>query len=743
MKPISLADKLVNEFHMDSYHKTSHRKHDLQKELIEHIGDIKSISRKLARKYELAGFLDILDILAENHDIGKLNPQWSVDRDRRPPHSALSAYLFLRCQYVEDPRLFYLLLKHHSNLTKPSLTMPSVRKNIVGRIKYSINRKEASTLVLQEIRKLKKRVRENRKRNVIMADLFGIFKSGDIVSAMFEEENEIFNQNLDFEIDLVEQRMRSYVKSRNLAFDEEKWKISVEMGRTDRNILFLAPTGWGKTFAALTIALSKKPSSIMIVLPTITSIRRMKKTINKIIENVSVKENYYFADTEALRRANETEEADIELDLFVSKSFLSPITITTLDQLLLSFLHVGKYFLKRFNFRNAVLIFDEFHLYPINGLYILLYFLGKFNKDFGYNMKTVFMSATVHPFFRDLIAQFTVPKQFEFLQEYKKKRRYLYSLEQNDITEKEMIKKILRESDHKNVLVVCNTVQKAIRVYLLLKKNHKKMDSEFLLLHSRYTYDDRREKEEKLEKLADSPGSFVFISTQVAEVSLDITFDYLFTELAPIPSLIQRCGRVNRYSNLTNQVNVAITLPKEIGSSKFYPYEKNELDFSFTVLSELEGKVESEYELIKLLRNAPISINYLGLEEIRKYLKKWEDDTEYFYAIDLGNEELNRILKFRETNTALIIPDCFREEVLEILFGDKKYKTQLVKRYFVPVPIWWLFENSQHINKEKNILFLSNPRFIYSDDVGYFDRDKLNNFMRNLGYEFDDVSNII
>ena len=721
-------DSIIKELGLNSLLKISHKKKTLTKTLKKHIEEIKEFSEILVQKHGLTELNIFLNELAEWHDIGKLNPTWCIDKDRNPPHSAFSAYLFLKYSLTKDPKLFYFILKHHSNLIRIPFNIPFIRKDIIGKIKYKIDQKEALKLILEKFENLEQSI-EDIKDNINFIDLFGIFKTADILSAMFEENKKILEQDIDFKVvEAVKEKLQDYIKSKNLKFDENKWKIFTEIARTDENILLLAPTGWGKTFAALTVAVSKKPTHIIYVLPTITSIRKMKQSLQKLLVGIKVDENYYFADTEKLRKTISSEDdTNIDLDLFISKSFISPVTITTLDQLLLSFLPVGKYFLKRYHFRNSILIFDEFHLYPVNGLYILLHFLKKFNEEFNYNMKSIFMSATIHPEFKKLMNQFIALREYEFLREYKKKRRYLYLLEENDIASKKVLKQIIEKSKHGNVLVICNTVEKAIKVYLLIKYSYHM--NNILLLHSRYTYYDRRNKEEQLEKLLSSKG-FIFISTQVSEVSLDFSFDYLFTELAPIPSLIQRFGRVNRYSDFTYTTNVTITIPEELGKSRFYPYEEEEMKFAISALSELEHKIKSEFELVERLKDAPFLIDNVGLDEsIKNYLKKLEERTKYFFSIDLKEEELNKLLKFRDTNTALIIPENFTTSVLELLLSDKKYKFQLVKEYFTPVPIWWFFEKSAYVYREKNLLFLSSQRFLYSQELGYFDLEKLQNFV--------------
>jgi CRISPR-associated endonuclease/helicase Cas3 len=53
-------------------------------------------------------------------------------------------------------------------------------------------------------------------------------------------------------------------------------------------------------------------------------------------------------------------------------------------------------------------------------------------------------------------------------------------------------------------------------------------------------------------KPKDENSPKILVATQVVEASLDIDADYLFTEIAPIDSLIQRMGRVMRRVNLMN-----------------------------------------------------------------------------------------------------------------------------------------------------------------------------------------------
>lgn len=100
-----------------------------------------------------------------------------------------------------------------------------------------------------------------------------------------------------------------------------------------------------------------------------------------------------------------------------------------------------------------------------------------------------------------------------------------------------------------NVLVVRNTVARAMQAATLLRAT----GSEVTVAHSRFTAGDRaRIDTDLLERFgAEStqrPRGHVVVGTQVVQQSLDIDFDLLITDMAPIDSLVQRAGRIHRHN---------------------------------------------------------------------------------------------------------------------------------------------------------------------------------------------------
>jgi len=101
-----------------------------------------------------------------------------------------------------------------------------------------------------------------------------------------------------------------------------------------------------------------------------------------------------------------------------------------------------------------------------------------------------------------------------------------------------------------NVAVICNTVQRAQEAFVALRGELQ--GREILLLHSRFLPERRKELEElvirrcgKQEQGYARTGTIV-VATQVIEAGLDASFDALFSEYAPVDSIIQRAGRVAR-----------------------------------------------------------------------------------------------------------------------------------------------------------------------------------------------------
>jgi CRISPR-associated endonuclease/helicase Cas3 len=110
--------------------------------------------------------------------------------------------------------------------------------------------------------------------------------------------------------------------------------------------------------------------------------------------------------------------------------------------------------------------------------------------------------------------------------------------------------------------VILNTVKQAQAVYkaLHLPKHQK------LLFHARFNASDRQRITERVLQLfgkdtSARPDKFVLVATQVVEQSLDVDFDHMISEIAPIDLLLQRSGREHRHRKREKDPVFHVLLP--------------------------------------------------------------------------------------------------------------------------------------------------------------------------------------
>lgn len=155
------------------------------------------------------------------------------------------------------------------------------------------------------------------------------------------------------------------------------------------------------------------------------------------------------------------------------------------------------------------------------------------------------------------------------------------------------------QNDEK-VLIVMNRIRRAQDLFELVEQYFPDVNK--MLLHSRFKRMDRAILEESIRSDFDlQPGPCIVISTQVVEVSLDISFDRMITEAAPLDSLIQRFGRINRRRNpstIGKYKHIHVIKPSENPNDSF-PYKHDTICKSFKELP--DGILLEEIDIQKML----------------------------------------------------------------------------------------------------------------------------------------------
>ena len=115
--------------------------------------------------------------------------------------------------------------------------------------------------------------------------------------------------------------------------------------------------------------------------------------------------------------------------------------------------------------------------------------------------------------------------------------------------------------------VICDTVGRAQELAKILRKEFG--SGAVKLSHSRFLDRDRMENENELQRKLGAEASvangqrpyrYIVVGTQVLEQSLDIDFDLLITDIAPIDLLLHRLGRMHRHYRGENQSDRPVKL---------------------------------------------------------------------------------------------------------------------------------------------------------------------------------------
>lgn len=391
-------------------------------------------------------------------------------------------------------------------------------------------------------------------------------------------------------------------------------------GLEGKDLILRAPTGSGKTEAALLWAAgAQKPNSrIFYVLPYTASVNAMHRRLSNIFgtENVGVLHSraigyLYQGELERLEMGGQDSidcrkgaQKRAAVASALAREIYYPIRVCTPHQILRFALNGPGWEYLYLEMQNALFIFDEIHAYEplITGLTLAtVNLLRKMGARF------LFISATLPEYVQSLIKN-TIP-QLAVLQpdpneksdrEIMNKKRHIINICEGNVFDN--ISRIVKEANNgRKVLIIVNHVKTAQELFKVLKKEHR---VNAFVLHSRFTQEDRNQKE-KLLTAEDNPA-FV-IATQVIEVSLNIDYDVMFTEPAPVDALVQRFGRVNRAGSKP-PANIYVF------SSQYSPHCLYN-----------HSKVEKTIELLKSINN-PVSENDLIYITDEVYLKGYEDE---------------------------------------------------------------------------------------------------------------------
>ena len=317
---------------------------------------------------------------------------------------------------------------------------------------------------------------------------------------------------------------------------------------SENPLLIRLPCGYGKTESVVLPFLNQAMTNRWLLAPRMIYILPTRALCNQIRNRIS-----QYAEKTGKKIIVGIEHGTSSLDPL----FFSDICVTTFDQFLYGYARakrqVGRHFdLPAGAIANSVVVFDEAHLYSP---YTHSLMRAMIEILVASRIPTVIMTATMPKTLEtDLVGGVNEPAKIDFVGEWPDfiANRFITWRQEdwgllNGENLSDELNNLLQCYKNKRVLIVVNRIDTAQKIARQLRGR----DEFITLIHSRFTVEDREQKEKDVcryfgkKKEEQKPG--IVVSTQVCEVGLDISCDILITECASADALVQRVGRVARW----------------------------------------------------------------------------------------------------------------------------------------------------------------------------------------------------
>ena len=654
--------------------------------LLKNLDILKNLYPNLFLNWDISYMLELACLY---HDIGKINISFQkrVTGGKEPqivPHG-LYSLCFLEaddlCDKIYDK---YLELEKDENTAEEqAINFVTVVANAIAYHHERDISNEVSEIIKNNLESLREQLKEFKYDKIKISKVEEIapdfFRIGTrLMPSKIKSQNEIFKKYIlvkgllnridyassageeiqverknDFLLDKLENMLENW-KKKNPQSDWNKLQKYM-IKKRDKNVIAIAQTGMGKTEAGLLWIGDTKGFFILPLKTAINSIYN-RVTTEIVKEKIEDRVGLLHSETKDIY-LKDFSDNDLEVYYESTKQLSLPLTICTLDQI---FDFVYRY--KGFEPKLATLsyskiVLDEIQMYSPDLLAYIIKGL-KYITELG--GKFAILTATFPEIVKDLLSSQGI--EFEISENFTKPD---LNLRHNVKVIEKLIDTdfILSKFQKNKILVICNTVKEAQRVYTELKE--KISDKKLInLFHSKFIKRDRTIKENEILKLGNKNNKDfgIWIATQVVEASLDIDFDILITELSDLSGLFQRMGRCYRNRPLLDdETNCFVFTGDEkikntgvgfVVDKDIYTKSKD------LILEKIDGNLFEE-EKMKYVSELYTTEN---LKET-KYYKKVLDTLEYLDLVSPYEKDKQEVKKeFRDITSYMIIPKNLYEE---------------------------------------------------------------------------------
>jgi len=350
-------------------------------------------------------------------------------------------------------------------------------------------------------------------------------------------------------------------------------------------VILEAPTGIGKTEAALWLTdrtlQKEKGGGFYIAMPTQATSNQMFKRAEEFLrqrypqEAIKVRlvhgaallnDLYDEFNLTGIDQDNQDSYASLtSQDWFLprKRTLLASFGIGTVDQTFMAVLRARHFFMRLFGLSHKVVIFDEVHAYDVFMLEIFKRLISWLRTV---NASVIILTATLPRTSREEMVEafFLEPKPLpdapfpriticssgsaEVIPLPKTDNRTIAMEWLNDHDIENAIQEKLMDGG--NAAIICNRVKRVQALYDRMITIFP--EDEVEIFHSRYPLCWRAEIESRItgrygKDSQTRPHRSIVIATQVIEQSLDLDFDFLISDVAPVDLIIQRLGRLHRH----------------------------------------------------------------------------------------------------------------------------------------------------------------------------------------------------
>ncbi|HEY4650295.1 MAG TPA: CRISPR-associated helicase Cas3' [Pontibacter sp.] len=366
-----------------------------------------------------------------------------------------------------------------------------------------------------------------------------------------------------------------------------------------RHTLVIAPTGAGKT----DFLLKRCQGRVVYTLPFQASINAMFQRIEHDLNKDKPddqKEDVRRVHAASRITLKKKDGKAITEEQYLQRQAGAGVKVTTPHQLLPLIFHVNGYEALSLDLQGCDVILDEVHVYngQVRTMTLkLIERLAEIGCRIHIGTATISESLVQH-ILSALGGAEKVQQVRLSAKELAKFNRHEVYKTPDEAAGREIVAQALAAGER--VLFVANRVKLAQERYQWALEEFAGVP--MLLVHSRYRRCDRSELESEIYRYNDMQGPCLVIATQVVEVSLDISFDRMVTDAAPMDALVQRFGRVHRKrteATIDTYKPVHVIAPSE-EDKDLLPYEPDIVRRSFDALP--DGLLE-EKELQQLMNH--------------------------------------------------------------------------------------------------------------------------------------------